>query len=105
MFERFVEERIREAIAQGEFDNLPGRGQAVDLNAYFQMPAESRVAFALLRNHHIAPEEVQLLREMAGLRAQLETHPDETARRQPAKTLQEKQMAFNLLMEQRKRKS
>ena len=35
MFQTNVDEQIREAIARGEFDNLPGKGKALDLDAYF----------------------------------------------------------------------
>jgi len=35
MFQTNVDEQIREAIARGEFDNLPGKGKPLDLDAYF----------------------------------------------------------------------
>ena len=34
-FQRNVDEKIKEAIARGEFDNLPGKGKALDLDDYF----------------------------------------------------------------------
>jgi hypothetical protein len=101
MWERLVEERIREAMAQGAFDNLPGQGQPIDLTRYFALPEESRVAFTLLRDHNIVPEEVQLLRDIGALRAQLAGCADDNQRRAVIQTLNEKQMALAMLLEQR----
>jgi DnaJ-like protein len=40
-----VEKRIREAIAQGQFENLPGAGQPLNLEEYFSTPEEVRMAY------------------------------------------------------------
>jgi len=32
-FEKIAEEKIQEAIATGEFDDLPGKGKPLDLDA------------------------------------------------------------------------
>jgi hypothetical protein len=37
-WERIAENKIREALQQGEFDNLPGAGKPVDLDDYFKQP-------------------------------------------------------------------
>jgi DnaJ-like protein len=34
-FHRIAVEKIKEAIAKGEFNNLPGKGTSLDLDAYF----------------------------------------------------------------------
>ena len=36
-WERIAENRIREAMQQGEFDNLPGAGKPIDLDGYFKL--------------------------------------------------------------------
>ena len=41
-FEKIAEEKIEEAIAAGEFDNLPGQGKPLDLDAYFATPEQMR---------------------------------------------------------------
>jgi len=33
-FQRNADEKIKEAIARGEFDNLPGKGKPLNLDAY-----------------------------------------------------------------------
>ena len=37
-FQRNADEKIKEAIARGEFDNLPGKGKPLNLDAYFATP-------------------------------------------------------------------
>ena len=32
-FEKIAEEKIQEAVAAGEFDDLPGKGKPLDLDA------------------------------------------------------------------------
>jgi hypothetical protein len=65
--DRIAEEKILEAMANGEFDNLPGQGQPIDHSRYFAMPEDRRVTYTVLKNAGIAPEEVQLLKDAAYL--------------------------------------
>jgi hypothetical protein len=45
---RGIEEFIKEALAKGEFDDRPGKGQPLDLNAYFPNTRTLRMSFAVL---------------------------------------------------------
>jgi hypothetical protein len=46
-----AERKIEEAIARGEFDDLPGAGRALDLDDVDPLlPEELRMAFRLLKN-------------------------------------------------------
>ena len=72
MFDKLVEQKIREAMRAGEFDRLEGAGRPVNLDAYFSTPAELRAAYAVLKNAGILPEEAQLLKEIDELKARLE---------------------------------
>ncbi len=47
--ERIAEERIRRALKEGAFDDLPGKGQPLRLDDNPFEPAEWRAAFRLLR--------------------------------------------------------
>jgi hypothetical protein len=38
-----VDEKIEEAIARGEFDNLPGKGRPLDFDCYFATPEHLRM--------------------------------------------------------------
>jgi hypothetical protein len=49
-FSRIAESRIREAMEQGQFDNLPGAGQPLNLEEYFSTPEDLRMAYSILKN-------------------------------------------------------
>ena len=63
-FDRIVEERIREAVLDGDFDNLPGRGKPLNLEDDSHIPAELRLAYKILKNAGFAPPEIQLKKEI-----------------------------------------
>jgi Domain of unknown function (DUF1992) len=66
-FNRIAEARIREAIEQGVFENLPGAGKPLNLEEYFNTPEDLRMAFSILKNANCAPPEVELLKEVSRL--------------------------------------
>src|SRR5215831_17014670 len=70
-FSRLAERRIREAIAQGDFEQLPGAGKPLNLEEYFKTPEEMRMAFSILKNANCAPAEVELLNEVSRLQEAL----------------------------------
>jgi len=86
--ERLAEERIREAQANGELDNLPGAGKPLPEEADLAGVAPSlRMACRILKNAGYVPEEVLLRREIADIRQLLqaglvgEEHSAEVRRR------------------------
>jgi len=79
-WERIAENRIREAMQAGEFDNLPGAGKPVDLEGYFKLPEHLRVAFSILKSANCVPAEVELLNEIATLERQLDAAPEDGKR-------------------------
>ncbi|HEU5236640.1 MAG TPA: DUF1992 domain-containing protein, partial [Pyrinomonadaceae bacterium] len=52
-FHRNSDEKIKEAIAKGEFDNLPGAGKPLDLDAYFATPEPLRMGYSILKSADI----------------------------------------------------
>jgi hypothetical protein len=90
-------------MAKGEFDNLPGKGQPIDLDAYFQTPEHLRICYSILKNGSFVPEEVQMLKDIEALREQLASCSDEAQKNQLTKTISEKVLTFNLAMERYKR--
>jgi hypothetical protein len=100
---RGIEELIKEAMAQGAFDNLPGKGQPLDLDAYFRSPEHLRMGHSILKNGGFVPEEVQLLKEIEALREELRSCADEEQRKTLSKSLREKSLSYSLLMERAKK--
>lgn len=80
MFDKLVEQRIREAQEAGEFDHLEGAGRPVNLEAYFNTPEELRAGYALLKNAGVLPEEAVVLKELNEATALLEACREEGER-------------------------
>jgi len=102
-FDKIVESIIQEAIARGEFENLPGQGKPLDLAEYFNTPEDVRVAQAMLKNAGMVSAEIELLQEIAALKESLDSTSDESGKDKIRKLLTDKQLRFNLQLERRKR--
>ncbi len=102
-FDALVEEKIQEAMARGDFDDLPGAGRPLDLDGYFAAPEDLRMAWSVLRNAGYRPAEVELLNEIAGLKARLAAAMSDAERTRLRKQLDDKTLSLNLLLEQRRR--
>jgi hypothetical protein len=102
-FDRIVETLIKEAMARGEFDNLPGRGKPIDLTEYFETPEEVHLANSVLKNACMTSREVELLKEISELRQILAALLDERKKQQTEKQIQQKQVEFSLIMERQER--
>ena len=62
-FQKIIEERIRKAQVEGEFENLPGSGKPLspdDTN----IPEELRMAYKILKNAECLPPEIELKKEI-----------------------------------------
>ena len=102
-FEKLMEEKIREAMANGEFDNLPGMGRPVNLEAYFATPEHVRIGYSILKSAGFAPEEVELLKEIQRLKTELGQCADETGKARINAALNETVLKYNLLMDRYRR--
>lgn len=71
-FERLAEEKIREAIAAGEFAYLPGKGQPLKLEEPPGIRPEDRLAYIVLKNSGFLPEYLQLRKEFETALQELE---------------------------------
>lgn len=69
-WESLVDQKIREAMEQGEFDNLAGTGRPVDLNENPYEDPDWRTAHRILRNAGFAPAWIE---ERKDIDAELET--------------------------------
>ncbi len=70
-YETLIEQRIREATERGEFEDLPGAGQPMQLDDDLLVPEEVRVAHRILKNAGYVPPEAQQLSEINQLIAQV----------------------------------
>jgi hypothetical protein len=102
-FDKLVEQKIREAMAAGEFERLAGEGRPVDLSAYFSAPEELRAGQAVLKNAGVVPEEMQLRGEINQLRSELVACADEERRGHLRKSLAALTLKRDLLVERNRK--
>jgi DnaJ homolog subfamily C member 28 len=63
--ETLIDKMIRESMERGEFDNLPGRGQPIDLSENPFEDPELRTVNRLLRNAGFAPAWIEEQKDIA----------------------------------------
>lgn len=97
--EHLVESRIQASIARGDLDRLPGRGQPLKDDDLSGLNREERLSVLLARCVGSAPEEVQLLRQIAELREAVARAPEGAARRKLAKALRDATLRLSVLFE------
>jgi hypothetical protein len=101
-FSRIVENRIREAMQEGVFDDLPGRGQPLNLEEYFSAPEDMRMAYWILKNANCVPAEVQLMNDVSRLKHAVAQARDATTRQSLQRTLLDLQMELAIVLERRR---
>lgn len=69
-----VEQRIQDAIANGLFDNLPGRGKPLPLLTNPYLDSGQELAFGLLKNNGLAPEWIERDKEIRQTLARFRTN-------------------------------
>lgn len=104
-FSRIAENRIAEAMRDGAFDDLPGRGQPVDLDEYFSAPEDMRMAFSILKNANCVPSEVHMMNEVARLQDAVANAADEATRHGLQRELDARQAELAILQERRRRRT
>jgi len=75
-----VEQRIREAQARGDFDDLPGAGAPLALDDDALVPEDLRVAYRILKNSGFLPPELETHREVREIEQLLRGIEDEERR-------------------------
>lgn len=86
-FESIVEKRIREAMEQGKFDNLPGHGKPLALEDDRHIPEDMRLAHKILKNAGCVPKEIELNCEVRRMEDLIAGMDDVTAKYKAMKKL------------------
>ena len=74
--DQIAEIKIKEALEQGQLDDLPGQGKPVNLEDDRTVPEEFRMAYRILKNSGFVPPEIQLRGEINALEATLSSIED-----------------------------
>lgn len=59
-----AEQKIREAIVAGEFDNLPGRGQPIHFERETSKNSAMNIAFKILKDAGFVPPPIEIRKEL-----------------------------------------
>jgi len=94
---KIVEQRIREAMDRGEFENLPGKGKPIPLEDDSHVPEDLRLAYKLLKNADCLPPELLEKKEILQMEDMLTTIPDEKERYKLIKKINFKIMKLNVM--------
>lgn len=86
--DKLAESRIIEAMASGDFDDLPGQGLPLELEDFSDIPEDQRMAYKILKNAGVVPSEIGLRNEIFQLEQSLDTEQDNNTRKQTMKRLQ-----------------
>jgi hypothetical protein len=96
-YEKIVEQRIKEAMENGEFDNLPGMGRPIPLEDDRHVPEDLRLAYKLLKNADCLPPELLEKKEILQMEDMLATIPDEKEKYKLIKKINFKIMKLNVM--------
>jgi hypothetical protein len=91
-FSKIAERRIMEAIANGEFDDLEGKGKPIIFEDEAWIPEDLKMAYRFLKNAGCIPPELQMRNEVVNLCSLLRTIDDDKERLKRIRELN-----FNLL--------
>ncbi len=96
IFDKLAEERIREAIDRGDFDDLPGKGKPLDLEDDRHLPDDLRLAYKILKNAGCLPPELELRKEIRTTEALLSGIQDTQEKYKQMKKLNYLVMKLNM---------
>jgi hypothetical protein len=80
IFSKIAEQRIREAIENGEFAGLENAGRPIAFEDETWVPEDLRTAYRVLKNSGCIPPELELRKEVLSLRDLIGTIDDDAER-------------------------
>lgn len=101
IFSRLAEQKIEEAIRNGELDHLPFAGKKLPIDDLSHIPEDLRMSYRIMKNAGYVPEEVTLRKECVQLYDLLGAACSDGEQEQLKRKLNEKRLRLQLLMEQR----
>lgn len=87
VFARIAEEKIQEAMRNGDFSGLPGYGRPLRLEDDSRVPSDLRMAYKILKNAGYVPEELNLQKEINSTKDLLKYCTDEKEKYQQIQKL------------------
>lgn len=97
IFSKIAERRIQEAIQNGDFDNLKGKGKPLTFEDETFIPEDLRMAYRILKNAGCLPPELELRNEIVNLSTLINTLDDDKERLKKLRELNFKILRFNIM--------
>ncbi|MFE6138873.1 DnaJ family domain-containing protein [Bacillus sp. NPDC057893] len=102
VFLNIAEEKIRQAIRDGDLDNIPGQGKPLQLEDLSMVPPELRMSYKILKNAGMIPPEMEMQKDILKIEDLIACCYDEEERKKLQEELTVKTLRFQQLMEKRK---
>lgn len=71
------EDKVKQAIKDGEFKQLPGMGKPLELEDLSHIPPELRISYKILKNANMMDEDIELKKAIHTLEQLIAQCPDE----------------------------
>lgn len=94
---KMIETRIKEAQERGEFDDLPGCGEPLNIEDDSNVPDDLRLAYKILKNAGCLPPELELRKEIRQMEDLLDDIADEREKYRLIKSINFKIMKLNMM--------
>jgi hypothetical protein len=98
-----AESKIRAAMAEGKFDDLPGRGRPLPPDGMARVRSELRMGYRLLRNAGCLPRELEARKEVARLGSLIAATGDPAERTRLSHLRADAELRYQLLHERARR--
>ncbi len=96
IFCKIAEKRIVEAMENGEFDNLEGKGKPLKIEDDSFIPEDLRLSYKILKNAGCIPPELEMRNEIINLCSLINTIDDDKERLRKIRELNFKLLKINL---------
>jgi len=96
-FQKIAEQKIQEALQNGEFEHLPGKGKPLVLEDDSRIPEDLRLVYKILKNANCLPPELELKKEITQMKELLDAMPDEKERLRLIKKINLKITKLNMM--------
>ncbi|MEN3001137.1 MAG: DUF1992 domain-containing protein [Armatimonadota bacterium] len=100
VIEIIAERKIEEAMQEGKFDNLPGKGKPLPMDEEWFVPPEMRPAVRLLKSAGVLPDWLEYARQIEEVRAECQRCWQRAEREYP-RICQQPLERYTLWLEQR----
>jgi hypothetical protein len=101
-FSIIAEDKIRKAIKDGDFANLPGQGKPLKLEDLSNIPEELRMAYKVMKNSNVIDDYDALRAELMTINDLINACENNDERQLLKRQKNEKEIRFEALMKKRR---